>query len=88
MTTNTLDAQYGYTNQGTKVHMGFEAFGRSCNQGPRIVEVIATSAEGGNRDEMYAALLGAGVKPSKLCGHCFPIKVRIGYRDAVATARQ
>lgn len=86
-TANRMDAQFGYAETGAKVHMGLVFDGSRCIQGPAIVNVIATVGENAHREEMFTALIAAKVRPSKLCGHCFPIATRVAYNRAVADAK-
>lgn len=86
-TANRMDAQFGYAETGAKVHMGLMFDGSRCIQGPAIVDVIAAVGEDAGRDETFAALTVATVRPSKLCGHCFPIAIRRAYAQYVAAAK-
>lgn len=74
-------AQFGYTDHGNKVHMGFAWSGLACVQGPAIIEVTGFT-EGEGREDLAAALLAMNVRPSRLCGHCFAIVTRRAYAAA------
>lgn len=71
------------TTGNRKVHFEFE-IGHlgglpSCNSGGPVVERLADLDEDGGQAETLAALLTAGIAPSRLCGHCFQRRMRAIY---------
>lgn len=80
------------TTGDRKVHFEFE-IGHlvglpSCNNGGPVIERLAVLDDEGGREQLLAALLAAGVASSRLCGHCFAMRIRVAYRNLVAVKKE
>jgi hypothetical protein len=76
----------GTTSEGRKVHMGWRRNGQLlCALTPHaavIDMVVAELADDGGQAETIATLSEHRIAASRLCGHCFSIRLRRTYAAA------
>lgn len=75
---------------GRKVHLAFsfQNGAPSCDRFETVSRTLATLDEDGGLNETVAAIVAAGIRPSRLCFHCFPVRTRKAVAEAYAAAKR
>lgn len=81
------DPQFGFTEDGRKVHMGWEWNGvRDVHSRLQIVDVVAWSATDDGLRGVLVALVAAKISVRRLCGRCFATTTRQAYEELYRAA--
>lgn len=65
----------GYTAAGTKIHMSVVRDLIPCDRNEYMTRVVGELPEGGLY-QTVAALADLNIAPSRLCGHCFGVRIK------------
>ncbi len=72
--------------RGRKVHLAFnfQHGAPSCDRTEGVTRVVAELPDNGGLTETVTTIVKAGIRPSRLCCHCFCVRTRKAVADAYA----